>query len=272
MDYISIDNLEVFANHGVLKEENHLGQKFYISAVLYYDFENASTEDDINMAVNYAQVCSFMSEYMKNNTFRLIETVADRLAIQLLLNYPILQKVKVTVKKPWAPIGLPVDNVMATVIRKWNDVCLSIGSNMGDKADNLDYAVRKISNDELFKDVVTSDYYVTKPYGGVEQDDFQNGAIRCKTLLSARKLLEYIHITEKERGRVRDIHWGPRTLDIDILFYNDEIIDEEDLTIPHPDMSNRLFVLEPLSSIAPYYVHPVLRKTVMTMKAELPEE
>lgn len=269
MDYISIDNLEVFANHGVLKEENHLGQKFYISAILYYDFEKAAKDDEIGLAVNYADVCAFMSEYMKENTFKLIETVADRMSVELLKKYSILQSVTVTVKKPWAPIGLPVDNVMATVTRKWNNVCLSIGSNMGDKVANLDYAVDRISKDDNFRDVLASAYYVTKPYGGVEQDDFQNGAIICRTVLSPRKLLDYIHTIENERGRVREIHWGPRTLDIDILFFDAEIVNESDLTIPHPDMSNRSFVLEPLSSIAPYYVHPIFNKTVLQMKAEL---
>lgn len=110
---------------------------------------------------------------------------------------------------------------------------------------------------------------MTEPYGGVEQDDFLNGAIEAETFLSPDALLHKLHAIEQEAGRERKIHWGPRTLDLDILLYDHEIIDTEKLTIPHIDMQNRQFVLEPLSQLAPAYMHPVLHKTISQLLAEM---
>lgn len=107
-----------------------------------------------------------------------------------------------------------------------------------------------------------SDYLVTEPYGVTDQDEFLNGVLKMRTLLSPEELLERLHQLEQEANRERIIHWGPRTLDLDILFYDQEIIDTADLHIPHPDMQNRDFVLAPMNQIAPYLRHPVLNQTI----------
>ena len=106
-------------------------------------------------------------------------------------------------------------------------------------------------------------------YGGVEQDDFLNGAIELETLLSPIELLHFLQKTELEAGRERKIHWGPRTLDLDILFYEDVISQTKELMIPHPDMQNREFVLKPLTELCPYYMHPLFHKSVKQMLEEL---
>ncbi|MFR3947432.1 MAG: 2-amino-4-hydroxy-6-hydroxymethyldihydropteridine diphosphokinase [Ruminococcus sp.] len=93
-------------------------------------------------------------------------------------------------------------------------------------------------------------------------DEFLNGVLKMRTLLSPEELLERLHQLEQEANRERIIHWGPRTLDLDILFYDQEIIDTADLHIPHPDMQNRDFVLAPMNQIAPYLRHPVLNQTI----------
>ena len=103
---------------------------------------------------------------------------------------------------------------------------------------------------------------MTKPYGGVEQDDFVNGAIALKTLLSPQELLEKLHEIEQHANRERIIHWGPRTLDLDIIFYDKLVYEDENLIIPHIDMQNRDFVLAPMNQIAPYLRHPVLNQTI----------
>lgn len=95
--------------------------------------------------------------------------------------------------------------------------------------------------------------------------DFLNGVIALDTLYTPEELLEKIHEIEKKRGRKRLVHWGPRTLDLDILLYEDCVMDTEDLTIPHIDMANRDFVLKPLVQIAPYERHPVLGKSVLQL-------
>ena len=105
----------------------------------------------------------------------------------------------------------------------------------------------------------------------MEQDDFVNGAIALKTLLSPQELLERLHEIEQHANRERIIHWGPRTLDLDIIFYDKLVYEDEDLIIPHIDMQNRDFVLKPLAELCPNYRHPVFGKTVSQLLGELKE-
>jgi len=102
-----------------------------------------------------------------------------------------------------------------------------------------------------------------------EQDDFVNGVFYIRTLLTPEELLQEIGEVEKKLNRVRNLHWGPRTIDVDILFYDDEIWHSKDLTIPHPEIAKRDFVLAPLCEIDPYLVHPVYHKTMKDMYEEL---
>ena len=103
----------------------------------------------------------------------------------------------------------------------------------------------------------------------MEQEDFLNGAIGLKTLMSPKKLLELLHDMEAKADRKRELHWGPRTLDLDLLFYDQEIIATERLNVPHPDMANRDFVLKPMAELSPWWGHPVTHKTMAQMLAEL---
>src|SRR5699024_2987577 len=114
-----------------------------------------------------------------------------------------------------------------------------------------------------------SSFIVTPPYGGVEQGDFLNGCLELRTRLEPMELLELLHGIESAAGRERLVHWGPRTLDLDILFYDGLVLDSSELTIPHPDMANRAFVLVPLSELAPQLRHPLTKKTVRQMLDEL---
>lgn len=126
-------------------------------------------------------------------------------------------------------------------------------------------------NDDNIRVGALSSFIVTEPYGPVEQDDFLNACVEIETLYSPEELLDKVHVIENEAGRTRDVHWGPRTLDIDIVLYEDMIINTKDLIVPHIEMHKRLFVLEPLAQIAPGLVHPVYRKTIADLKNELKE-
>ncbi len=103
----------------------------------------------------------------------------------------------------------------------------------------------------------------------MEQDKFLNCVLRLETVLQPKALLETLQQIEAREGRTREVHWGPRTLDLDILFYDHLVMNAPELTIPHVDLQNRLFVLEPLREIAPWYRHPVLGQSVEQMYGQL---
>ena len=109
----------------------------------------------------------------------------------------------------------------------------------------------------------------TEPWGYEEQDNFLNGVLEIKTWLSPRLLMQVLLETEAALKRERIIHWGPRTLDLDILFYDNLITDDPVVTLPHPRIQDRLFVLEPMTEIAPNFIHPVLRKSMSRLTEEL---
>ena len=151
--------------------------------------------------------------------------MAEATAKAILLSYPMVSQVDLTIKKPWAPIGLPLDTVSVEISRGWHTAYIALGSNMGDKEKYLNEAVEKLQQTSDCQVLKVSDFLVTAPYGGVEQDDFLNGALALKTLLTPQELLERLHEIEQEAHRERLIHWGPRTLDLDILLYDDLVLD-----------------------------------------------
>ena len=268
-DYISIKNLKVFAHHGVLPEETRDGQDFFIDARLYTGLREAGKSDNLDNTVDYGDVCIFINTFLSTNTYKLIESAAENLAEALLKKYTLLNAVDITIHKPSAPIPLDFKDVSVNIIRKWNEAYLGIGSNLGEKEVYIKAALCKLADAPEIRNVRCSKLIETKPYGGVEQDDFLNGAVRIETLFSPEELLERLHQIENEAGRTREIHWGPRTLDLDILFYENIVMSTNTLTIPHPDMENRDFVLEPLMELCPYYVNRATNKTVKQMYGEL---
>lgn len=268
-DEIHIENLEFFANHGVFPEETKLGQKFIVSLVMYMDTRKAGTSDKLELSVDYGAVSHFITEFMKKNTYKLIEAAAENLVRELLLQFPLLEGIDLELKKPWAPIGLPVEYASVKISRFWHRAYLGLGSNMGDKKAYLDEAIRKLNQGKECVVERVSEYLVTEPYGGVEQDDFLNACLVLKTQLSPEELLDRLHEIEQEAHRERIIHWGPRTLDLDILMYDDLVMENDDLIIPHIEMHKREFVLKPLNEIAPNIRHPVFKKTVSQMLEEL---
>lgn len=269
MDRIRIENLEVFGNHGVYKEENTLGQKFLVSASLYTSTREAGLTDDIAKSIHYGDVCHFITRFMKEHIYQLIEAVAENLAASLLQEYENLTCVELEIKKPWAPIRLPIENVSVLISRCWHHCYIALGSNMGNKEAYLNGAIQTLNNRSDCKVLKVSEFQKTKPYGYLEQEDFLNGVLEMKTLLTPLELLEELQKTEQSANRNKEIHWGPRTLDLDILFFDKEIIDLPQLIIPHPDMCNRRFVLEPLSQIAGNIRHPIVGKTIEQLLEEL---
>lgn len=269
MDKISIKNLEVFGNHGVYPEETKLGQKFLISAELQLNTREAGVSDDLTKSVNYGEVSHFITKFLTQHTYKLIEAAAEQLARAILLEYELVQGVTLAIHKPWAPIGLPLEDVAVEITRCRHTVYLSCGSNIGDREAYLRQAVEELGETEDTRVVKISSFIETEPYGVEDQDKFLNGCIELSTLLTPHELLDRLHEIEAHANRERIKRWGPRTLDLDILLYDNIVLADEDLKIPHADMQNRLFVLEPLCEIAPYAYHPIYRKHMVELREEL---
>ena len=270
LDEIRIRGLRIFAHHGVFQEETRLGQTFVVNATLYTSTRKGGWMDSLEDTISYADVCLFLTDYLQKNTWKLLEAAVEHTCRALLQKFPLLRKVELELEKPSAPIPLPFDSVSVRVIRGWHRCFVALGSNLGDKQAYLDGAVEALRTDPCIRLTRISTYLVTAPYGGVEQDDFLNGAVELETLYDPQELLDRLHEIEQNANRERLIHWGPRTLDLDILFYDDLVQDDPSLTVPHPDMQNRDFVLRPMAELAPNFLHPVFHKTIGQLLKELP--
>jgi len=151
------------------------------------------------------------------------------------------------------------------------NVFLLLGSNLGDKRAFLQAAIGHIETDIALVEK-TSSIYETQSWGKTNEPDYLNQVVWLKTNLPARDVLEKILNIENVMGRIREEKWGARIIDIDILFYGEQIINEPGLHVPHPQIQNRMFTLAPLNEIAPDLTHPVLKKRILELKNELKDD
>jgi 2-amino-4-hydroxy-6-hydroxymethyldihydropteridine diphosphokinase len=143
---------------------------------------------------------------------------------------------------------------------------------VGDREEYIEQAIFLLSKTPGIKMRKKSANYETEPEGNSDQPQFLNAAIEVQTMLDPYKLLSVLHETENALGRERDVEWGPRTIDLDILLYDNQIVSDDKLQIPHPLLHERLFVLKPLSEIAPKALHPALEKTIIDIYEERKNE
>lgn len=148
-------------------------------------------------------------------------------------------------------------------------VFLALGSNVGNGNKQFDWAIELLSSELL--NVVQAPRYISKPVGFTDQSDFLNTALKAETKLSPTELLEFTQNIEKKVGRIRRFRWGPREIDIDIIFYDNLMINEPILAIPHPRFAERDFVLLPIKDISPDLIDPISGKTVKELYDKLPK-
>ena len=266
-DRIYIKGLKIYAYHGCLEDERQKGQEFTLDIALYLNLTPAGITDNLEKTINYSEVAqAAFTKY----SYNLIETAAEEVAAALLLKYDLADKVSVEVFKPHAPIPLDFENVSVYIERKRHTAYIAVGSNLGESEDTIAKAREMFLKVEGNTIIAESSLIKTKPYGVTDQPDFLNGMWKVYTLLPPFDLLKKLNEIEHRLGRERLVHWGPRTIDLDIIYYDDLIIDSEKLTVPHIDMANRDFVLKPLLEVDPYVRHPItgLRAEEMLKKLQ----
>lgn len=264
-----IKDLELFGFHGVFEEEKRLGQKFIISLEIDLDLKSAAKTGDLSKSVHYGELCEKIEKEFNKESYDLIETAALNLVEFILNEYNIIDGVKVFLKKPWAPVKKHLDTVEIMIERKRHKAYIGLGSNIGDKENYLKEAISRIEEQKNIKKKKQSAFIITKPWGYLEQEDFLNAVIEIETILEAEELMDLLLKIEQELNRKRKIKWGPRTIDLDILMYDDVVSSNEKVILPHPRMHEREFVLKSLNEIAPFLMHPVLNKRIFELLEEL---
>ncbi|MGQ4510350.1 2-amino-4-hydroxy-6-hydroxymethyldihydropteridine diphosphokinase [Dermabacteraceae bacterium P13147] len=250
-DTIQLTGLRAFGRHGVLAEEKREGQDFVCDLTLYLSLAPAARRDDLNLTLNYAEIAQRVHAVIGTGSFDLIETLAQRIAQETLAFSPLLRAVEVSVHKPSAPIPVAFSDVAVRIFRraKPERAVIALGSNLGDSRALLDDAVsalRKLPGSRL---VAVSDWLRSAPVGGIAQPDYLNGVALLDTCLDPYELLAKTAEIENAAGRTREVRWGPRTLDLDIISYGGLELSDPVLTLPHPRAHERDFVLAPWLSL-----------------------
>lgn len=237
-DRITLLGVRATGFHGVLAEEKRDGQEFVVDVVLHVDLRPAGTTDDLERTINYAEVGADVVARIEGPSLDLIETLAEQIAADALVRAGV-HTVEVTVHKPSAPVGVPFADVAVTVVRTRSvPVVIALGANLGDAAARLDAAVDDLSGD--LDRVRRAPFVTTDPVGGPEQPRYTNSVLLATTALEPDALLARLHEVEARHGRVREVRWGARTLDLDLIQYGDPVDDTDvvsaspRLTLPHP--------------------------------------
>lgn len=250
MDKITLSKMEFEGHTGCLDFEKTDGQKFIISLDIFIDRIRGCYTDDLSDTADYAKIYGLTKEIVSEDKGNLIECLAQKIADGVLKSDNRIDKVQVTVSKPEAPVKGIFETMEVTIERRRKEfVILSLGSNLGDREANIIAAEEALKELPGVEDIKCASIYETEPVGLEEQPYFLNTCIGFYTDIGPFELLDKIHVIENDLLRTRDVHWGPRTIDIDIIFYGDRVIIRPELTIPHPRWHLRSFVTVPLREI-----------------------
>lgn len=259
-DRVGLRGIVAHACHGVLPHEKVEPQRFVADIVLEIDIRSAGERDELDATVSYAQIAQDAYAILTGECVDLIETLAHRIA-QAAMQPSAVEAVEVTIHKPQAPAGVPfVDEVTGgpyVSIRRVRDreAVIALGSNIGDRVGTLEAAVRQLAQIEGLQIVTFSPLMQTAAVGGPVQPDYLNAVVVARTRLAPHTLLRELHRIEHHHGRVREVRWGARTLDLDLIQLGDPGDDTDmgsaaaQLTLPHPRAHERAFVLVPWSRV-----------------------
>ncbi len=264
-DRICLHGMRFFGYHGVLPEEKSQGQKFELDVELFCSLDKPDQpgwRDDLKDTIDYREIYREIKQIVEQERFELIETLALCIANRILDNYPV-RGVCVRVRKPEVPLPGPLSWAGVEICR-WKQlsqenqaaVYVALGSNLGDREAYLWQALGLLSAEPAVKVRRVSSFYETKPVGNLEQPDFLNAVVQLACSLSPLELLRTLQAIEIRLGRERLVPWGPRTIDMDLLLFGQETVEEPGLTVPHPRLLERDFVLVPLAEIAPDLILP----------------
>lgn len=257
MDRIFFTGMEFFGYHGVYPQEKSSGQKFLVDLSLEVDLAKAGHSDALEDTIDYSEVQRLVQGVVEGKRYNLLEALAGQIATVLLEAFPALQAVTVQVEKPQAPLPGTWRSVGVEIHRSrgeltWRSgVYVGLGSNLGDREANLCQALKQLSSHPRIAVIRVSPWYETAPVGVTDQGWFLNAVAELTTSLDPRELLEEILRVEAALGRVRTRRWGPRAVDLDLLLYQDQKLEEPGLEVPHPRLEERVFVIKPLSDLAP---------------------
>lgn len=257
LDTVTLWGIEAHGHHGVFAHERRDGQPFHCDVTMHVDTRRAGARDDLAEAVDYGVMAQAVHAVLAGPPRDLVETVAADVAAAVLAD-PRVAAVDVTVHKPRAPVPVPVADVSVTVHRTRADVLVhtepagpvpavvALGSNAGDRAGTLQGALDALAGVPGVTAVAVSPVVETDPAGGpAGQQRYLNAVVLLRTVLSPLALLHAGQDVEAAHGRRRDVRWGPRTLDVDLVTWSDVVATTATLELPHPRAGERGFVLVP---------------------------
>lgn len=263
-DLIRLSGVRARGFHGVFEHERRDGQDFVVDVVLSVDLTRAGASDDLRDTVHYGEVAADIVAIVEGEPYDLIERLAEQIATVVLAR-PLVEAVEVTVHKPQAPVGVPFGDV-EVVLRRAKDVpvVIALGANLDQDdqtpEDSVRQAVGRLRRTRGLRGVRVSRLYATAPVGGelvAGQPDYVNAVALARTSLTPSRLLERLHRIEADHGRTREVRWGARTLDLDLVQYGDPADGSDvrstvpELLLPHPRAHERAFVLVPWAEVDP---------------------
>jgi len=256
-DRIHLRGVEAFGYHGVLPDEKRDGQPFVVDVVMELDLATAGGSDELDDTVSYAEIAGEVVARITGPSFDLIERLAEVVADDV-LRHRLVDAATVTVHKPQAPVGHPFTDVAVEVHRtRGVPVVVALGANLGDARATLESAVRAVAGLPGMRVRAVSPLVETDPVGGPEQPAYLNAVLVGDTTLDPDDLLRRLHEIEADHGRTREVRWGARTLDLDLIQVGTPASGSEvrrkdpALTLPHPRAHERGFVLVPWSLADP---------------------